>query len=350
MKHKTIRLSSAEKIEFFSNMHTVLRAGIPILKGVESLLEDTKGNLKTVLSELRSDLIAGRRVYTTLAKFSSSFDKVTVNLTKASEEAGTLETTLCDIKENMRSEMEFSDKVRSALIYPLFVLLVFLGVMIMMFFVVVPKISQVFSKLSVNMPITTKLMIIMSDFAVKYYVYIIIVSALGLFAVYLIITRKRKWIVYIMSRLPLISGLYKKIDVVRFSRSMSLLLASGIPIVTALELSSEVVNRRDMNKLIKDSVAVVLSGGELGTGLAKHKGIMPNIVVKLIELGEKSGGLEKSMTDVSEYMEYEVSKSLKSITAMIEPIMLVFVGLLVGGMMMSIIAPIYNLISQVGNR
>ena len=144
MKLSSVRLSANEKIEFVSNMYTMLKAGIPILNGVESLLEDSKGNIKAVLSVLREDLVAGRRIYVSLAKFPESFDKVVINLVRASEEAGTLETTLADIKKNTQAENEFSDKVKSALMYPAFVFGIFGVVMVVMLFVVMHKISLVF--------------------------------------------------------------------------------------------------------------------------------------------------------------------------------------------------------------
>ena len=350
MKVSSTRLSSGEKIEFYSNMHTLLKAGIPILNGVESLLEDSKGNLKKILSALREDLLAGRRVHTTLSKFPESFDKVTLNLVKAAEESGTLETTLADIKKNTQAEMEFSDKVKSAMTYPIFVFFIFLGVMMVMLFVVMPKISQVFSRLKVNIPLPTKILMATSAFVIKNTIYVGIGTFILVALLFIIVKTRRRIIIGILVKLPVVSGLYKKIDIVRFSRSMGLLLTSGIPIVTALELSADVVNRRDLRKLLEESKRMVYAGKNFSEGLRSQKGIMPTIVVKLLELGESSGSLDKALIDINEYMDYEVSKNLKTLTTLLEPIMLVFVGVLVGGIMMSIISPMYSMIGQVSNR
>lgn len=350
MNLSSVRLSSNEKIEFISNMHTMLKAGIPILNGVESLLEDSKGNVKKVLAVLREDLVAGRRIYVSLAKFPESFDKVTINLVRASEEAGTLETTLADIKKNTQAENEFSDKVKSALMYPMFVFGVFVVVMGVMLFVVMPKITQVFSRLRVHIPLPTKILMFVSAFVIKNTAYVGIGLALFMFILYLFYTKKRRLLFSILARLPFVSVLYKKIDIVRFSRSLGLLLNSGIPIVNALELSVDVVTRHDLRSLLENSKKMVYAGKEFSSGLRAKRGVMPTLVIKLIELGESSGSLDKAMNDVTEYMDYEVSKNLKTLTTLLEPVMLVFVGVLVGGIMMSIISPMYSMIGQVSNR
>lgn len=347
----SVRLSSGEKIEFISNMHTMLKAGIPILNGVESLLEDSKGNVKKILVALRQDLIAGRRMCTTLAKFPESFDKVTVNLVKAAEEAGTLEQTLQDIKKNTQAEMEFSDKVKSALTYPLFVFLIFTAVMGVMLFVVMPKITQVFSRLKVDIPLPTRFLMFLSDFVIKNTLYVGIGTLLFVVFMYFLYNRKRRFLLGVIAKVPIIAPLFKKVDIVRFSRSMGLLLSSGIPIVNALELSIDVVNRRDLKNLLIKSKDMIYAGQEFSQGLKGQRGsVMPVLVIKLIELGEASGTLEKAMADVTEYMDYEVSKNLKTLTTLLEPVMLVFVGLLVGGVMLSIISPMYSMIGQVGSR
>src|SRR6266571_4172304 len=147
-KISNISLSGNDKITMVSNMHTMLSAGIPILETIDSLLEDAKGNQKKVLLALRADLGQGQHVYFTFSRFPKIFDRVTVNIIKASEEAGTLNDSLNDLKDNIRRESEFTDKIRSALIYPVFILVLFVVVMVVILVVVVPKVSTVFSSLN----------------------------------------------------------------------------------------------------------------------------------------------------------------------------------------------------------
>ena len=136
----------------------------------------------------------------------------------------------------------------------------------------------------------------------------------------------------------------------RFSRNLSLLLNSGVPITNALELSQETVINGDIHKAVIKSREIILAGGKLSEGLKNTKRGIPTLMLKIIEAGEKSGTLDKSMQDISEYMDYNVTNNLKTITTMLEPIILVIVGVFIGGIMMSIIAPIYNLIGQINAR
>lgn len=150
--------------------------------------------------------------------------------------------------------------------------------------------------------------------------------------------------------MPVVKQLVKNIDLARFSRTMYLLLNSGIAIDEALSLSSKVVLRKQMANLLEHSAQMVLAGKKLSEGMASHQDAMPSIVNKLIEAGEKSGTLEKSMENISKHLDYQVSNSLKSLTAVLEPVLLVMVGLSVGGMMLAIIAPIYGLVGQINTR
>lgn len=350
MKIAAVTFSTDEKLNLLSNLSTMLSSSIPILEAVSTLLEDSKGNLKLFLTTLREDLIAGNRVNTTFAKFPRSFNRVIVNLIRGAEESGTLETTLKDIKDNIQKEAEFSDKIKSAMMYPLIIFSVLVGVMMMILIVVIPKISVVFTRLRVPLPLPTKIMIFISDLLITKYLYIIFgLIVLGIIIFYLY-KEQRNFFTNLIVSVPIISKLSKKIDLTRFARSLFLLLSSGLPISTALEFSQDVVVNQQIKRLIQEGRKVLTSGKQFSTGLKNNKGAIPPMMVKLIEVGEKSGTLEKSMQDISDYMDYQVSKDLKTITTLIEPIMLIFVSIAVGGMMISIIGPIYGLISQVGGR
>jgi len=350
MKMEQLTLSGSEKLGLIGSFSTMLTAGIPILEVVNSLREDSKGTQHKILDVMYDDLMQGKHIYLTLSRFPQVFDKVTVNVIRASEEAGTLDVALKDLKTTIQKEMEFSDKVRSALIYPVFIVIVFFGVLLMILVVVVPKISTVFSRLRVELPLPTKILIFLSNMVVNNTAYVLlgtaIISGLG----YVFYKQQRKMISEWLYGLPLISTLVEQIDITRFSRSLHLLLSSGLPITTALELTGEVVVKRKTQQIIAESREMVFAGKPLSEGFRKAKGYMPSIMIKLIETGEKTGSLEKSMQDISEYFDYKVTNTLKMLTALLEPILLVVVGFCVGGMMLSIIAPVYGLISQVGSR
>lgn len=344
-----VRLSTDEKINFFGNLSTMLSSSISLLDSVNTLLEESKGNLKFFLTTLRDDIVAGKRINTTFAKFPKSYNKVIVNLVRAAEEGGTLETTLMDIKNNIQKESEFTDKVRSALMYPVIISTILVGVLLMILIVVIPKIAVVFTRLRVELPMATKVLIAVSSFLLTKYVYVIfglvVILVIGVF----LYKEKRQFFVNVLVSLPLINTISKKIDLTNFARSLYLLLSSGLPISSALELSNEVVNSKQIREIIDKSRKMLVSGKQLSGGLKQYKKkVIPVIMVRLIEVGEKSGTLDKSMRDISSYLDYEVSKDLKTMTALIEPIMLIFVSVAVGVMMISIIGPIYGMISQVG--
>ncbi len=343
-----IHLSAQEKLGIISNFATMLAAGIPIIETVDSLLEDSKGNQKKLLESLKASLMEGKKISQSFSQFPNIFDNITINLVEAAEEAGTLDTTFDDLKTNIKNEKEFNDKFKSALTYPGFILVVFVGVLLLILTVVIPKISTVFSRLNVELPITTKTLIFLSDLIVKNTIIVVAVFALVIFGTVFLFKKEKRMILSFFFSIPLISDLVKKIDLTRFTRSMYLLLSAGITINVALKLSQEVVIKKEiLNALIKTREAI-LAGKKLSDGLKESKNIVPSIMIKIIEAGEKSGSLDKSMEDISEYFNYEVENSLRTILSLIEPIMLVVVGVMVGGMMLAIIAPIYGLIGQVG--
>ena len=350
MSDHKITLSHTEKAALLGNLATMLAAGIPILEAVESVLEDTKGNQKKILTALKADLMQGKHVSASFAAFPRVFDQVSINLIKASEEAGTLETTLKDLREHLQKETEFADKIKFAMIYPLLILVLFTGLLLMILVVVIPKISSVFSRLKVQLPLPTRILIFVSNLLLHQTWYLVGGLALFLTVSIWAYHKNRRLIMELLYRLPLVSQLIKEIDFVRFSRNMHLLLSSGLPITTALELSEHVVLRSQTAKIIAKSRDMVASGKRLSEGFRTGKGVIPSLMIKLTEAGEKSGTLDRAMADISAFLDYQVSNTLKALTAVMEPVLLVIVGVSVGGMMLAIIAPIYGLIGQVSSR
>jgi type IV pilus assembly protein PilC len=349
-KTENLTISTNEKLSILSDMGTMLSAGIPLLEAVEALLEDAKGNQKKFLEVLKEDLTQGKHVYFTFFKFPNVFSKVIGSIVKASEEAGTLDITLKDLKENLKKDMEFSDRVKSALIYPLFIMGVFMLVFFVILIVVVPKISTVFSRMTVDLPLPTKIMIFLSEALLKHTPYFVGIVAAIIFSVVFLYKKKKKLLVNLIIKLPVVSGLMRDIDLTKFSRNLFLLLNAGIPITSALELTENVVVNRDVEKGIKKAIETVTSGKKLSEGFKENKKIFPSIMIRITQAGERSGSLEKSMQEISEFLDGQVSNKLKTATSLLEPLLLVVVGVLVGGMMMAIIAPIYNMIGQVGAK
>lgn len=349
-KLSSITISGNEKLGLISNFATMFSAGIPIIETVDSLLEDAKGNQRVILETLRADLMQGQHVSASFQKFPKVFDNVTIHIIQASEEAGTLDVTLKDLKDTIKKQMEFNDKIKSAFIYPSFIMVVFVGVLILMLAFVVPRISGVFARLRVELPLPTKIMIFASDLLIKQTIPTLLVIFLIVGVIFFLYKRYSYAFQSLFFSLPMISALARDIDLTKFTRSLYLLLYAGIPITNALELTESVVRKKEVLLAVKTAKETVLSGRKISEGFKSQKKVFPALIIKIIEAGERSGSLDKSMQDASEYLDYEVSNKLKTLTTFIEPAMLLFVGVMVGGMMLAIIAPIYGLIGSVGGR
>ena len=350
MRTENISLSTSEKIGLISNLATMLTAGISILETVDSILEDAKGNQKKILETLRADLIQGEQLHTSFSKFPNAFNKVMVNIIKASEEAGTLDVTLRDLRDNIRKQAEFTDRVKGALIYPVVIMCVFAGVLLMILVFVIPKISSVFLRLKMKLPLPTRILIFVSNLLLTQTIPVIFIMMTLVFGFIFLYRRNKKLLVNLLFSIPLLKELAKEIDLTNFTRSLYLLLNAGIPIMAALDLTMDIVTKKEVANAIAHCKELVLSGKRLSEGFKDAKQIFPSIMIKITEAGEKSGSLDRSMQDVSEYLDYQVSKTLHTTTTLMEPLILVVVGVLVGGMMMSILSPIYGMIGQIGGR
>lgn len=348
MKPSQLTIPSNEKLGLLSNLSTMVNAGLTMSEAIDSLLSDAIGNLKILLVGIAADINQGKPLYSSLIKYPQIFDSVTVTIIKAAEESGTIDVVLKDVKATVKKDIEFTDKIKSALTYPTIIFVVFAGVLLLLLTFVIPKIASVFLKLRVTLPLPTKIMIFVSDIIVHYTIPTIIVSV-GVVVFLMILYKKQKRLfVRLLLGLPYVSVMARQIDLTRFCRSMYLLLTSAIPLYTALQLVETVAVKPEIIAAIVRAREFVGAGKRMTDGLHGQKAI-PALMVKIIEVGERSGTLDKSMQDLTEFFDYQVTNSLAYLATLLEPVILVIVGVMVGGMMMAIIAPIYGLIGQVGS-
>lgn len=347
MKTENLTLGNTERLSLLSNLSTMVNAGLTIAEAVESLLEDATGPLKILLTGIQADVTQGKPLHSALAKYPRIFDTVTVSIIKAAEESGTIDVVLKDVKNTVKKDIEFSDKIRSALTYPMVILVVFFGVLVLLLTFVIPKISSVFMRLRVELPLPTKILIFMSDVILHYTVPFFIGLTVCILLMVYLYTKQRKLFINALLSLPYVSTMARQIDLTRFSRSMYLLLVSAIPLYSALELTESVAIKREVKEAIRRAREYVGGGKRLADAL-RGQNAVPSLMVKIIEVGERSGSLDTSMSDLSEYFDYQVTTTLQYMMTLLEPVILVLVGVVVGGMMMAIIAPIYGLIGQVG--
>jgi type II secretory pathway component PulF len=350
MKLENLTISSGDKLTFIGNVTTMLTAGIPLLETIDTLKNESRGNLKKMLEYTSETLVEGGTLSQAFAHFPKIFSRININILKSSEQSGNLEATLRDLRQNIRRDMEFTDKVKAALLYPAILLTVFFGMFLVILLFVIPRIATIFSNLRVVLPLPTKIMIAMSHALTTYTVPILITLAILIgVIIYFYRAKKRSFLIF-FSRLPVLSKLVREIDLTRFTRGLALLLSSNVPISVALDLCRDVVINQRINSAISRSKDIIMSGGKLSEGLKDNRNDIPSVMVKIIESGEKTGTLDKSMQDISEYLDYNVVNDLKTVTTLLEPVILVLVGIFLGAMMLAIIAPIYNLIGQINVR
>ncbi len=343
-----IYLSPKDRLAFFIDLGTMLRAGIPIMEAVEALQEDAKGEIKKALKKMHAALVNGQPLSEVMRQMPQAFDPVTVNLLQAAEESGALEIALQDLAVSTQKEIDFSDEIRASMIYPIFVMALFSGIVVLMLTFVIPRIAKVFVGLRVKIPPVTELMINTSGYFNQNWRLVVAVAFVLLAAGAVIVKVKKRAIIRALLALPGLKTLGRNIDFARFTRSLGLLLKAGVPVNEALTLSQRVVQKHEIDKLIVDMRKQVDLGKPISVSLrsARH-GIVPPMMVRATETAESAGTLETTMHDLSEYFERQVTRSLKTITALTEPILLVVVGVMVGALMITIIAPIYNMISQI---
>ncbi|HEV7454477.1 MAG TPA: type II secretion system F family protein [Candidatus Saccharimonadales bacterium] len=347
MGQTRIRLRSKEKLMLFSDLSTMLTAGIPILETIESLEHDTKGNLKEVLAELKRALNNGEPLSHAMARFPRAFDAVIINLMRAAESGGTLEETLQDIVKTTKKEIAFSSGLKTALIYPLFVMVLFTGIILLMLTFVIPRISKVFTNLHVHVPWATRQLIHASAFFIAHWM-VVVPGIIGfVILLSMVISANRRTVIRMIFSLPGLKRLGLNIDLARLTRSLGQLLKAGVPIEETLTLSKRTVQKKQVIAVIEQMQRSIEAGKPLGTGLRKTNGVIPAMMSRSIETAEVSGTLEQTLHNLAEHFDTQVEDSVKAVSSILEPAMIVVVGVMVGGLMITVIAPIYNLTSQI---
>ncbi len=350
MRLKDVRIKNNDKWNLFVSLGIMLSAGIPILEIVDSLAEDSKGGIKIFLETLHDDISQGKTISSTMAKFPTAFNQVTINVLKVAEESGTLETSIKEVQANLKKEIEFNDRIRAATLYPVIVIAVFFLVILSVLFFVIPRVASVFKALKINLPLPTRILLFASNSLIYHWPIVLALIALIIGVCTLLYLKKRVWLINKITKFPLVNRLARAVDLTRFTRSLSLLLNTGLPITSCLDLAKSVVVQDDVRKAVEHVRNSVTSGNKMSEGLKKSSKIIPKFMIKMTEAGEKSGSLERTMQFVADYLEYHVEKTLGTITTLLEPAMLVIIGIIVGSIMLSIIGPIYSLIGQIGPK
>jgi general secretion pathway protein F len=324
---------------------TLTRAKVQLVEALSALVNQTDSpQLKIILSEVRSKVNEGVSLSKAFADYPKVFDNVFVNMVDAGEASGTLETVLIRLADFKESQVSLKNKIKGAMTYPIIMVLIGTIMMGIIFIFVIPKITKIFISMKKELPLQTKICIWISEFLQSYW-YLVIFSA---FAFWWIIQKyirtkdgEKNWHKIIL-KLPIIGELATMINVSRFCSTLATLLNSGVPILASLKIVKNIVTNVHMQHAVELARESIQEGGSISDPL-KKSGYFPSMVTHMITLGEKSGELEPMLEIVSKSYEDEVDTKLSGLTSVLEPIMMVGMGLAVAFIVFSVVVPMMDL-------
>jgi len=324
---------------------TLFEAQVSALKAFTMLASNVENKLLShKLTQIGDDLQAGISISGALAKHPDVFSDFYVNMVKAGEETGKLNQTFAHLADYLDRQYALTSKTRNALIYPAFVVFTFFVVMTLMFVVVIPKLSAIILDSGQAVPFFTQIIIGLSNFFINYgFIVLIFFVLLGVWLWRLSSTEKGKaYLDKMRLSTPVIGTLYKKLYLSRMADNMDTMLTSGIPIVRAIDITAEVVGSRVYKGILKETADGVKSGLAFSATLEKHPE-MPPIMVQMVKVGEETGALGSILKTLADFYKREVDDAVDTLVGLIEPVMIVVLGLGVGVLLVSVLMPIYNM-------
>lgn len=336
---KEVVVLSRQIATLFSAQVSALRTFTMLAANSENRLLNNK------LTQVGDDLKAGVSIAGALSKHPDVFTDFYVNMVKAGEETGKLNQTFEHLADYLDRQYTLTSKTRNAFIYPIFVIVTFVAVMTLMFVFVIPKLSAIILDSGQEIPLYTKIILSISDFFVKYgFVVLIFFILLALWAWRMSKTEKGKETIDRMRlTAPLVGRLYKKLYLSRIADNMDTMLTSGIPIVRAIDITSEVVGSRVYKKSLADVANGVKSGLSLSAAFERHPDEIPVIMVQMVKVGEETGSVGVILKTLADFYKREVDQAVETLVGMIEPVMIVVLGFGVTLLLISILMPIYNI-------
>jgi len=339
-----------DKVVFMRQMATMVGAGLPITRALEIMVEQATNPLfKRVLQDVLNSVQAGKSLSTSFREKEGVFDSITLNLLEAGEESGNLEAILGKLATELEEKSSLSKKIRSAMIYPVIILVVIVAVVLMMLFVLIPSMSEIYSDFGSDLPWITKFLVNMSNFLMKYWwVMLLLVIVLVLGWKYFRSTEKGlRTTDKLMVKIPVVGLLLSKIQIAQFTRILSLLLSSGLSIVKALELTGQSLGNSMFRDVVMDARDEVEKGGPLSIPIARSE-YFPLLVSSMIAVGEETGEIDGVLAKVSEYYKEEVDTATSNLSAILEPVLLVVMGVAVGFIALGVYMPMFGLAEVMG--
>jgi type II secretory pathway component PulF len=344
-------ISVSDKIFLTRYLSLMLKAGTDLFRAIDILINDfDKPMLKALLIEIKTNLEKGNQFYITFLKYPKYFSQVFVNLIRAGEASGNLTEVLDNLSVSLDKEKQLRDKVRSALIYPIILLTMsFLMLMLLVTFAL-PKIANVFLSTGITPPLFSRIVFSVGLFLNAYGAVVfpgIAILAVGGWYFFSKAYLGRQMVATIASRLPIISDVMDQLALQRFTNTLGSLMRAGLPIIDALEITASAVGsdkfKRSLQNIAREGIAKGLAIGEA----FRREPAFPLVITNLISVSEKAGHIEEILKTLSVFYESEVDNAVKTLVAFIEPILLLFIGVLIGTIALAIIIPIYQLVGGI---
>lgn len=344
------KIKLTELVLFSRQLATMIDSGIPLVQGLEILTEQIENkSFRAIVLQVKKDVATGSAFHEALAKHPRAFTPLFVNMVKAGESGGALDA----IMERLASYLEKTDslvrKVRSAMVYPIVVCIMALGITLLLLMKVVPVFKEVFEDFGGELPLPTQILVNISDFLINNVIIWapVCVGAVVLFLRFLKTEKGQVIFDRFKLKMPIFGIIMRKVAVSKFSRTLATLVKSGVPILSALEIVAKTAGNRVIETAVNKVRASIREGENITTPLMKSK-VFPPLVVRMISVGEQAGELEKMLTKIADFYDDQVDASVASITSLIEPLVISFLGIMVGGIVICMFLPIFKMSTMIG--
>jgi type II secretory pathway component PulF len=346
-KNKSV-MSEFERINLTDHMASMISAGTPLREALDAYSDDSEGKSQ-IISRIVSDIERGKPLSVALLNFPKIFSPLYIALTKAGELSGSLDETLSYMANELRREHEFKSKIRSAMFYPALVLIVSVLVVILVVTTVIPRVAEITKSLGAQMPLLTRIVVNSSNFLINHYLlFITILTFLIISSTFLLRKRTVREILKVkLLRFPLIGSIMKKYILARLLRIIGSCVKYGIPLPAAFDAAINVVDNDTYKKAVERINKKITKGETLASAIsAESKNIFPGIIARSIKGAQSTGTIDTTLFRLSTQYQIEVDRDIKRATELMEPIMIVILGIVVLGIAVSVIAPIYQLTSN----
>lgn len=338
-----------DKIIFARNLSSMIEAGLPITRALSIMERQSKGELKKVLQRLEEEISKGVTLSEAMKIYPDVFSTLFISMVKAGEESGNLILALKNISNQMEKTYQLNKKVKGAMMYPavIFSLMGVIGVLMMVY--MVPTLTETFKGLGVKLPLSTRIIIAISDAMKNYFLLMVVgfvAAAAGLY--YGLRTPKGKRISdFISLRIPVIGEIVKQVNAARTARTLSSLISSGVDIVVAIGVTRDVIQNSYYKTILEDSERAIQKGEPISAIFLEHDNLYPLFVGEMLSVGEETGKIGDMLAGVASFYEDEVDQKTKDMSSIIEPVLMIVIGAAVGAFAISMLAPTYSLVDAI---